>query len=57
MLTRARVADVQERPDAVGDPRAAVAVHAGDVCARLLDVLQVHVEEAAGEIVMAATGS
>src|SRR5262245_23006130 len=47
----AGVPDLDQRVDAVGDPRAAVAVHARDVRAGLLDVLQVDVEDAIGELV------
>ena len=43
---RAGVAELEERVDAVGDPRAPLAVHARDVRSGLLDVLQVDVEAA-----------
>ena len=48
---RAGVVDREERVDAVGNLRAAFPVHARDVRARLLDVLQMHVEEAVRELV------
>jgi hypothetical protein len=47
---RARVAELEECVHAVGDSRATLAVHARDVRARLLDVLQVHVEETVGQL-------
>src|SRR4029079_14204339 len=46
-----RVAEREKRVDTVGDARTTLAVHAGDVRAGLFDVLQVHVEEAARQLV------
>src|SRR6188768_1647256 len=48
---RSGVGDLDQCVDAVGDPRTSLSVHTRDVGPRLLDVLQVHVEEAVGELV------